>query len=323
MNDRSHTNDLMNIQFAQLARHLEHQMPQLARNFLGPSRVTAVIERQLHIERERCQSVTFAANFAKGCPVEGAREEDYLQSLWMCGDALVLTGIRFRGGCVDAPFVDLLATTVSWDDRRHVHVLLDAIFERYKVFAPRAVRVLWQMTPPPCDEASWRVEMDQVIVVGDPSKMAARSAVRLTPVEDLKAASQFVQRAYDEVFEAQPHLEEILCPASLEDLEQCKRHGHVYWIGDRTDLRCGLLATEQAAGPIAEGQCVIEEVIARRFQGQALATGAQQALAQVFVRSGVGSLIWGTIDAQNVPSRRTATRAGREEVGAWYWISPR
>ena len=293
-------------------------MPRDVLDFLGPERARAVIERQLRVERDRCHQAAFAANFARSCPVDGAREEDYQQSLWMCDGALVLTGIRFKGGRIDAPFVDLLATTASWAEPERMSAVLDAVFERYKVFSPRSVRVLGEVAPPALDEASWVVAMDQVIVVGDPTTMATAHDVTLTPVEDLSAASDFVQFAYDELFAAHPDMEEMLCPASFEALEQCD---HVYWIGDRDHVRCGVLATEHAYGPMACGQCVIEEVVARPFRGQRLASGAQRALAQVLVESGVDQLIWGTIDAKNTPSRRTALRAGRQEVAAWHWIS--
>lgn len=321
MNDTGHRNDLKEADFEQLVRHHERQMPRALRQLLGPARAQAVVAQQMAVEWDRCQSASFAANFARGCPVDGAREEDYLQSLWVWRDVLMLTGIRFKGGRVDEPFVDILATTASWHQPHQVHALLDAVLARYRVFSPRSVRVLCDVASPPCVLAPWSVEMDQVIVVGDPASMASEvDDVILTPVEDIDVASRFVQLAYEEIFEYRPDLKAILCVASTEELEQCQRIGHMYWIGDEAHGRCGLLATEHVSGVYVEGQCVIEEIVARPWQGRSMASRAQRALASVLV--GSGTLIWGTIDGQNVPSRRAAMRAGRQEVAAWYWLRP-
>ncbi|MBX3467819.1 MAG: hypothetical protein KF878_13120 [Planctomycetes bacterium] len=59
-----------------------------------------------------CEDEGWAASFAAGCPVEGARPRDYLQRvLPLPGGGEVVCGIRFLGGDVRQPFVEV----VAWD----------------------------------------------------------------------------------------------------------------------------------------------------------------------------------------------------------------
>ena len=59
----------------------------------------------------RCADRGFAERFQKGCPIEGVSVESYLHRVVETPTGKVLAGIRFRGGNLSEPFVDVLAAT--------------------------------------------------------------------------------------------------------------------------------------------------------------------------------------------------------------------
>ena len=92
--------------------------------------------------------------------------------------------------------------------------------------------------------------------------------------------------------------------------------GALQWIVVR-DERVGLLGFARACEWYFDGLVVMEEIVARDHTGHAYAAHAQCLLAEELVPRESGTLLWGTIDAHNRASIRTAQRAGRPARAAW------
>lgn len=275
---------------------------------LQPDGVTrAALSAWLSTECERVTDPTFGENFARGCPVPGARPSDYQQRvLSLPGFGESLAGIRFVGGDTARPFVDLLA----WSQRPHDWGPdLTAIAEAFGLFQPRHVRVLLADSPP------LAASVDQVWMAGPLSQ-------RTTPPTTLDIQvggpedAPMVADAYRAAIAAAPHLDGRLFPCTAEDLSACSTVVRLCVDG----RWAGLAAATRHRRWALDGYEVAEEILAPSFRGRGLGPHLQQALIRACAEDSTLPL-FGTIDSSNAPSLATARRCGREAVARWWFVS--
>ena len=80
----------------------------------------------------------------------------------------------------------------------------------------------------------------------------------------------------------------------------------------------GIVAAMRRTIASLHGVHMVEIVLDRSARGQALGLAVHQHFATAVAATAPDAVITGTIARENVPSWRTATRAGRIEIGAWY-----
>jgi hypothetical protein len=68
------------------------------------------------------------------------------------------------------------------------------------------------------------------------------------------------------------------------------------------------------------GLQVVEIVLIESARGQRLGPAVHQRFARLVAEADPATILMGTISAKNVPSLRAAQRAGRQEIGAFYWV---
>lgn len=277
-------------------------------------RAASFVRQQL----ERRVDHEFAERFAHHCPVAGARTTDYLHRVVTFGSDAALVGIRFRGGDMAYPFVDLLVCTSPW--REVLEEFESVVRDAFAVFAPKALRVFEARVAAieegeVVDQWFHAATIDEVARTEDDGRC---EMVRIEPVvaKDLDACFESLCRWYHDFATSEPALADRVQPTSREQLGACMADDALRWLVAR-DERVGLLGFARAEERYFDGFVVMEEIVARAHRGHGYAARAQHLLAKDFVPQESGTLLWGTIDAHNRASIRTARRAGRPARAAW------
>ncbi|MEL6341623.1 MAG: GNAT family N-acetyltransferase [Myxococcota bacterium] len=297
---------MTSISSALRARWLS-QAAQQAQGFVHLNDVHANLSIWLDQQLRRITDPDFANRFALACPIPGARPTDYAQRIRTLPEAgQCLLGIRFFGGDHSKPFVDLLA----WETLPGPNAwptLCDAIAADFAVFQPRSVRVLLDT-----GVAIANARPDQVWVAGalkNINDIPVPSFV--TTMRSDASEAESVARAYTG--------EEVtgLSPADEDDLRDCE-------IIVRLEIDGawgGVAAAQRARQWAVDGYLIVEEVLAPSFRGKGLGPVLQQALLiEIRAEASQEAVVFGTIDAKNLPSRHTARRCGRQERAQWWFI---
>ena len=147
------------------------------------------------------------------------------------------------------------------------------------------------------------------------------SRVKLTRRADLDFYPHYVA-TYREMYAERPHLEGIVRIESRKSLEACAKQDLLFEIA--VDGRmAGIVAAMRQTIANLRGVYMVEIVLDRSARGQALGSAVHQHFATAVAATAPpyapgDPVITGKIARENVPSWRTATRAGRIEIGAWY-----
>ena len=306
--------------FLDAARALRPPIVQSTRGFSN------ALEKWLRQELTRCHDMAFGERFMRGCPVDGATPQDYLNRILETDEVgRALTGIRFMGGDLERPFVDLIATEQTLRDGFDVAPLVASLLHTYRHFQPRAVRVLWPHPSPPSwtVSASIQVHIDQVLSIGIVRRAdALESSARLATLAQSTQVAAAVDAIYRAHFEQDPGSTRWLSPADLTEIQRCIELGHVLILPGEQDEILGILAVEEANMLGIPGFWVIEEVVHPEARGAGLASRGQRTLSSLLANDKPEALLCGTIDARNLASRRTAAHARRHETMAYSWLYP-
>lgn len=265
----------------------------------------------------------FGARFARACPVPGVAASAYqARILRQSGRATLLAGIRFKGGDVSLPFVDLLAWDRPLGSAQAWRAVLGRLEDAFSCFRPRWVRVRWpgQAAPPVADA---RREVDQWLVAGRLGDLQARpwpwavSAVDVRPVQDLAFVDDF--QAAHALWRRRvgPRGAEVSA-AEVDELARCLETGAVVcaW---RAGRWAGLAAAARGKERAMVGYEVVELFLDAPLRGQGRGPVLQRHLIDALPDHGRDAL-YGTIHGSNLPSLRTATRCGRTIAETWWFL---
>lgn len=264
-----------------------------------------------------------AARFARACPVVGQRSAAYLHRVVRTpGGRCVLAGIRFKGGDVRHPFVDLLAwdrplgQTDGWSD------VLGALFQDFAAFSPRWVRVCLPGEAQP-GLPKEQVEVDQWLVGAPVSELVAaprpwgEGKLALEPATDLAWVNVFHAAFAHWQSKAGPRGQEVHAATEAE-LQACLDDGVIMLVRKKDRFR-GLMAARRQTTGLFRGHLVIELFLHGSLRGQRLAPVLQRALIDQLVDQGRDLLV-GTIHSSNTPSLKTALRCGRRILESWWFV---
>ena len=127
------------------------------------------------------------------------------------------------------------------------------------------------------------------------------------------------EAAYAQMLDARPHLKGEVDVESRERLAECLEQGllcEVFVDGAWS----GLIAARRDLIAGVRGLQVVEIVLVESARGQGLGAAVHQRFARLVAEADPAAIVMGTISARNLPSLRTALRAGRLEIGAFYWV---
>jgi hypothetical protein len=270
---------------------------------------------------DRVESGDWVIGFARACPVEGARPDDYrLRELSVSSAATVLAGIHFRNRQVAHPFVGVYAQSreLTADEICEASSKLLAEFD---LFNPEFVR--W-WSPEQSDLRTLpRATGDRRLVAGRIADAVDRplptlpTGMSLEPDSGLSCYGDYEQMFAD-VVRRNPNRQDRLSLESMDSLEQCARNGAMYCLRDRGVL-AGVIAARLGAVRGIQAWYMVEEILGTTYQGRGLAPIMQRHFLLRLDRSSA-PLVIGEIDDENVPSLRTALRVGRKDVGGWVFI---
>lgn len=285
---------------------------------LPPQHTRRVLARWLDEALDRIDDELFGERFARTCPVPGRRPADYRHRLLIGSgdDPTLLAGIRFKGGDLAWPFVDLFAWDRPVEGQRAWARLCERVRAEFAAFAPRHLRLRWPGSdrPPlrPEDlEPDLRLVAERLEHLRTRPRPWGEAAVDVRVAHDLAFFDEY--QAAHAAWRAQAGpLGGEVSPESEPDLDRCIQTGAVVCLfhGERW---AGLMAASRASDRAVDGFCVRELFLDAPVRGRRRAATLQRRLVDQLPDSGRDCL-WGTIHHTNEPSLRTAARCGRRVV---------
>ena len=227
-------------------------------------------------------------------------------------DLHAMLSIRFEGLDVTKPFVDVSVTSRPVT-RADLPALADAA-RVYAAFHPPRLRV-WSAA----SMGDWAdLDPDRRVLaapVADLRGPPVPDGLTLTPTPDTSRHAD-AQAAYDAVDAAHPHHPHEARLLSTEDLQECIDAGtmfDVHWRGEWAGY-AGTLAHPQLG---LDAQVVQEFLLAPHARGHGLGAALSTLLARHLPDP--AQVLSGTIHGRNRGALNAATRAGRQDVGGWWW----
>jgi len=225
-----------------------------------------------------------------------------------------LAGIRFIGGNAKEPFIDVLP---SWKITTESEILeiIYLIKKEFRVFEPKYLQ-LWvepSFEKHPYTKISFQVARRVICgFIGELDVQAELSdlEIKLSTVDDDHYYNWY-QSVYADFHEKNPNLVNWVPCNSKEEMDESKSQKLLFWIyvnGKKAGIIGGCKSTLLGVNALYMDEILLTDA----FKGKGLAPQVQKIyLAAICDRF---DLVWGTIDAKNIPSTRTALRVGRKIV---------
>ena len=232
----------------------------------------------------------------------------------------VLARIDFPDTTGTNSFVEIFRATTppgSITDATVFHRLAEAFAE----FAPRRIQFYH---PSHLLMAAPGASVDQHFLAGLAREMATRSPapglerIELTRATNLSCYPRY-KAAYRQMHDERPALLGSVRIEDEESLAACLADGLLFEIVV-DGVWAGIVAARDRVFGGVRGVYMIEIVLDASHRGQSLGPAVHQRLAAIVSTSKPAAVITGTIARANTPSLKTANRAGRVEIGAWYWL---
>ncbi|MEL5848079.1 MAG: hypothetical protein U7M05_01785 [Candidatus Igneacidithiobacillus chanchocoensis] len=254
---------------------------------------------------------SYAQLFSKNIDISGVKERDYLQKLLLCGDGIILAGIRFYNLDIKKPFVDIVAFSGSFDWSECKRL----IKQQWAMFNPERIRILHHNNHKVNIDCSLN-ELDQTVHIGklrDVIKYQSYSNIELVRSLDPAKTACFVNECYQMIYN-QGYVRTKATPANLDELSDCLINGtlHEAYLDNKM---IGVFATRWGNIDFIEGHVVIEEVIHPSFHGMGIAKQIQATVAlKIYESKNANNNLIGTIHEKNIASQKTATGVGRKAI---------
>ncbi|MBK8202520.1 MAG: GNAT family N-acetyltransferase [Bdellovibrionales bacterium] len=198
----------------------------------------------------------------------------------------------------------------------------DALVEKFKIFEPLQFK-LW-LNP----ESVFAKQLEQNIcpnlrcVVGKVSniKNAPRpnnyEKVSLSPIkkDDYRA---WYEQLYSDFHMSNVELKDWVPVNDAENMDACLKDGLIYFVHIENE-KVGLIAAKRKSLLGKSGIYMTEILLSKDFKGKGYAPAIQRKFIDE-ATDGI-ELVWGTIDARNVASTRTAFRVGRNSIRTEFFI---
>lgn len=242
-----------------------------------------------------------------------------------------LSGIRWFGGDLTRPFVDLWPA-FPVDNPETFAAIARPILDHFSKFNV-AELLLWsrpglwshpELEPDPLGDEVHREFGVRVMagwieqLIAQPSSAEAQRVTLIPPTSNSSSSDtyfEWYEGLYRELHKARPEIRYRVPMSEREELESCRAAGLLreIWIGDS---RAGLIAAESSEYLGHPAIYFHEIVLDAPWRGQGWGPVAQRTfLAEIYNDPNrVEVIAWGTIDAQNPASLRTAMRVGRDPV---------
>ncbi len=257
------------------------------------------------------RDIDYARSYAAHQPRSGATPEQFLDRwLPVSDDLWALSGPRYRGRDPNMPFVGIVGTdrpVVTAD----LPALADFARQNYAVFRPGYLS-LWtsdaagEWPGTSSDQRLLAARLDGLRRRVVPPELTAR------PLSDLTFYPRYVD-LYERHDTAHPAHRMHARPESEGDIEGLIETGTV-WEVQIGGQWAGVLAGRSDVASGLRGATVVELALDLSFCGRGYGPHLSPLLAQNLPHAD-DQFLFGTIHADNTPAYRSATRAGRADVG--------
>ncbi|MGS3448410.1 GNAT family N-acetyltransferase [Klebsiella electrica] len=285
---------------------MTYMLSQYADLPLSQKTLAGWLEKWIYEQERRCTDEAFSAQFP--WQETGLPQHDFLQRKLRIAGRHFLTGPRYHGGDINRPFIDIVASDSDINP-----LVLQAVSQEWAQLKPEYIRIL---TP---FYSNVQGITDQLIYASRLSSAAEYQddALTLRPAvyADFEWCRQALVEAYQHTWRSVPALtNRNLNYADDEDLIDNISQGEVYIIYEHAN-RAGLIICEKGEIAFLPGCKISEEIILPDFRGHSLASRAQRLLFNCLSPTRrEDSLLMGTIIPDNLPSIKTAERAGRSGI---------
>jgi hypothetical protein len=199
-------------------------------------------------------------------------------------------------------------------------IILRKLRDHFGIFLPQRVR-FFQSAHMPMRAPVTRV--DQHFLVAPARDMAARPVapgferIVLRRPPNLGFYLHYVE-TYEQMFAVRPQLRGQVRIEPEKSLANCLEQGLLYEI-HVDGAWAGIVAASREIFAGVTGCYMNEIVLESAVRGQGLGPAVHQHFAKAVAAEHPDGVITGMIASVNVPSLKTAMRAGRIEIGAWHW----
>ena len=248
-------------------------------------------------------------------------ETDYEERFYELGkDKKVLAGIRHLNASVDRPFVSVyLGFSPTHEDLALIRKFAQ---ENFKKFSPQSVSL--ELKPSSAFAAELEKKfipareyfvgrIDRIRESEKPNECERIELVRLHAGVDYS----WYLNAYADFHLENPELKQWVPVTEQEELEKCASEGLLFQAVVDGKI-AGLIGARSEALLGVPAVYMTELLLTTDFKKQNLAVALQRKFIDTLGLE--FQLIWGTIDAKNLASKKTALRVGRVAVRSEYFI---
>jgi GNAT superfamily N-acetyltransferase len=278
------------------------------------------------LERDLDWLENLGEGFERNMPIAGATPAMYNHRVLEVARMQVMLGIRFRGGDISIPFVDLVRSSQAITSAAQVEAICDLVRQEFAIFKALMVR-FYQPTHLgfqfnlPGSSGDKRVLAAPLTTMLEHPKPEGLERVSLRRANDLEFYPRYAE-TYAAIYQERPWLPHEAEPESLEDMQEHLETGDVFEIFVDGQW-AGVTGAEHRSDEFAlQGFVVIEMLLAKFARGQGLGAAVQYRLAEALQSSSSPEdVLYGTIGSNNSPMLKTAARVRRVDLGGWIWVN--
>jgi GNAT superfamily N-acetyltransferase len=264
--------------------------------------------------------------FERNMPVPGTTPGMYNHRVLKVAGMQVMLGIRFRGGDITIPFVDLVRSSQVIANAVQVTAICDLVRREFAIFKPLMVRFyqpahLEFQIHLPGSSGDKRVLAAPLTTMLAHPKPEGLERVSVRRTNDLEFYPRYAE-TYASIYQERPWLPHESNTHSLEDMQEYLEIAQVFEVfvdGQWAGITGGEPHSDEFA---LKGFVVIEMLLAKFARGQGLGAAVQYRLAEALQPSSQPiDVLYGTIGCKNPPMLKTAARVGRVDLGGWIWVN--
>lgn len=264
-------------------------------------------------------------------PIQKIAAIDFREKELKVGGGTAIFGIRFLNGNPKEPFVGVVPDFTpnsgqvlrnsaivpgSFSELNQISLFKKLAIKHFSVFSPKYIQVWFQPSMVNSVDLPRNTNISRRVVAGFVNDILYRefSLPSGVSLESTKSDSYFdwYKNTYSEFHLDNPHYRDLIPVNTKEEMDESLSEGLLYWAkvdGEKMGLIGGV--SSDLLG--ANGLYMNEVLLAKKFRGQGYAPIIQRLFIEQQKKRNF-DLVWGTIDAQNKPSTKSALRVGRKSI---------
>lgn len=245
--------------------------------------------------------------------IPGSSPEDFSEHLVELDEHKnILCGIRHKGGNPDLPFVRI-QTDFPCSQDEILSLYSSHLKNRFAVFKPQFLQVFDKKPLLNSQTGILTLAASKAKILNSSSE---KCRLQLKPVQDDYYPRYM--KSYAEFHASHPELKDRVPRNSFEEMAECRKQGLLYSIFYEEE-HAGWIAAQLSPFLGHPGFYITEIFLLPLFRGKGLASAIQREFIRTCAPN--TSIIWGTIDACNPSSLKTALSNGREIVRREVFVS--